>query len=351
MKQTPVYFSNIFQHLNKLLEARSQHPVFVLVDENTHEHCLSILLSEMEINTQIEVIEIPSGEENKTIEIVIQVWETLSEMNASRKCLMINLGGGVITDMGGFIASTYKRGIDFINIPTSLLSMVDASVGGKTGIDLNGVKNNIGTFAMPLATFIHSEFLKTLPEREFRSGLAEMFKHGLIYDQNHWKELIQIKAYNYESVAEFIEESVKIKKEVVEGDPFEKGLRKILNFGHTIGHAIESEFMESENPLLHGEAIAIGMLIESILSYENELISKEELDEIFYYLIEVFGKIPISEEIIPELLVWMKNDKKNQENQISFSLIEGIGKCKYHILLNENQISEGILLYNRKIAT
>ncbi len=351
MKQTPVYFSDIFLYLNQLLETRSQHPVFVLVDENTHEHCLSLLLSEMVINAQIEVIEIPSGEENKTIEIVIQVWETLLEMNASRKSLMINLGGGVITDMGGFIASTYKRGIDFINIPTSLLSMVDASVGGKTGIDLNGVKNTIGTFAMPLATFIYTDFLKTLPERQLRSGLAEMFKHGLVYDQNHWEEIIKIKEYHSESVAKFIEKSVKIKTEVIEKDPFEIGLRKILNFGHTIGHAVESEFLESENPLLHGEAVAIGMLIESILSYENELISKEELDEIFYYIIEIFGKIPISEEIIPELLIWMKNDKKNQENQISFSLIEGIGKCKYDILLNENQISEGILLYNRKIAT
>lgn len=350
MKQTPVFFKDIFLNLNLLLESRNGNPIFILVDENTHEHCLSLLLSEMEINAPMEIIEIPSGEENKTIEIVIQVWETLTEMNASRKSLMINLGGGMITDIGGFIASTYKRGIEFINFPTSLLSMVDASVGGKTGIDLNGVKNNIGTFALPMATFIYPEFLKTLPEREFRSGLAEMFKHGLIDDKQHWDELIKITDYTPESVTTFIENSIRIKTDVINSDPFESGLRKILNFGHTIGHAIESEFLETENPLLHGEAIAIGILIESILSYENELISKEELDEIFYHLIRVFGKNQLPEEIIPHLLNWMKNDKKNQRNQISFSLIAGIGNCKYDILLNETQISEGILLYNRKIA-
>ncbi|HLV23220.1 MAG TPA: 3-dehydroquinate synthase [Moheibacter sp.] len=349
MKQTPVYFQEIFTTLNDVLGQKGYQSVFFLVDDNTHEHCLPLLLSEIHENILIEIIEIPAGEESKAIEIAVQVWETMSETQASRKSLMINLGGGMITDMGGFIASTFKRGIDFINIPTSLLAMVDASVGGKTGIDLNGIKNLIGTFAMPELTLIHPEFLQTLPEREFRSGLAEMLKHGLIHDKNHWLELIEIENFDFISIDYLIEKSVKIKQEIVEKDPFENGIRKILNFGHTIGHALESQLLQTENPLLHGEAISVGMMVESILSYENELISKDELDEIFTNLIRIFGKIPVDEESIPDLLLWMKNDKKNQNDHISFSLLDGIGKCKFDIFLSENQIVEGILRYNKKL--
>lgn len=349
MKQTPVIFDSIFSAINSFLKEKNYSNITVLVDSQTHELCLPLFLPAIEANSDIEIIEIPSGEENKTIEIAIQVWETLAEINASRKSLMINLGGGMVTDIGGFIASTFKRGIDFINVPTSLLSMVDASVGGKTGIDLNGIKNIIGTFTMPELTLIYPQFLKTLPEREFRCGLAEMIKHGLIYDQNHWKKLTEIESYNFESVSGLIENSVKIKQEIVESDPFETGLRKILNFGHTIGHALESQLMGSDNYLLHGEAIAVGIMVESILSYENELISKEELDEIFSNFSRIFGKTQIEESSIPDLLVWMRNDKKNQNNLISFSLLDGIGKCKYDIFLSENQIVEAIVKYNRKI--
>ncbi len=351
MKQTPVFFDEVFHGLNQLLKEKKYHSVFILVDENTHKYCLPVFLSEIEESTPTEIIEIPSGEENKVIEIAIQVWESMTELNASRNSLMINLGGGMVTDIGGFIASTFKRGIDFINVPTSLLSMVDASVGGKTGIDLNGIKNAVGTFAMPVATFIFPGFLESLPKAEFRSGLAEMLKHGLIYDSSHWKKLIALESFTSDSVGNLIEGSVGIKKQVVEKDPFETGLRKILNFGHTVGHAVESEFLKSENPLLHGEAVAIGMLVESVLSFENELISKDELDEIFIHLIRIFGKTNLPEEIISPLLHWMKYDKKNQNNQISFSLLDGIGNCKYDILLSENQISEGILRYNKKLTT
>lgn len=346
MKQTPIIFGNIYQELNDFIANKSYDIIFLFVDTNTHEHCLPTLLGEMETSAQMEVIEIPPGEENKDLEIVAQIWQSLSELGATRKSLFINLGGGVITDMGGFIASTFKRGIDFVNIPTTLLSMVDASVGGKTGIDFGGLKNQIGTFSMPQLTLIDASFLETLEEREFRSGMAEMFKHGLIYSKEHWEALQNISP---EQIQQLIEDSVQIKSEVVTLDPKESGLRKILNFGHTIGHALESFYLENENPLLHGEAIAIGMLIESILTYENELISQNELDEIFDGILKVFPTQPIEENIIPALLELMKHDKKNVEGKINFSLLNGIGSAKYDILLNEQQISEGILLYNKKV--
>lgn len=351
MQLSPVIFQDIFQHLSSFLTEKNYSKIFVFVDSNTHEHCLPLFLGELETVSEIEVIEVPPGEENKVIEIVVQIWESLTELGASRNSLLINLGGGVITDMGGFIASTFKRGIDFINVPTTLLSQVDASVGGKTGIDLAGLKNQIGTFTQPQMTLIYSEFLLTLPPRELTSGLAEMMKHGLIYQKSHWDNIHKIEGFTGEILHQLTQESVKIKMEIVEKDPFESGLRKILNFGHTIGHAVESYYLETEFPYLHGEAVAIGMLVESILSFENELISLSELDEIFFKVTQLFAKEPINEEIIPDLIELMKHDKKNQNNQISFSLLNGIGNCKYDILLNENQISEGILLYNRKIAS
>lgn len=349
MKQAPIILEDSLIQLNSFLAEKNYSKIFFLTDSNTHDFCLPLVLSELEKTSTYEIIEIPPGEESKAIEIVIQVWETLSELNATRNSLLVNLGGGVVTDMGGFIASTYKRGIDFIHIPTSLLAMIDASVGGKTGIDLNQIKNQIGTFAQPQMIFIYSEFLQTLPKRDLSSGFAEMLKHGLIQDKNHWNNLIQIKDLDVKNIEPLIRDSIHIKKEVVEKDPLEKGLRKILNFGHTIGHAVESLFMDTENPLLHGEAIAIGMLVESILSFENELISKEELDEIFSNLIKIYGKTQINENSIDDLIGLMKHDKKNQQDSISFSLIDGIGNCKYDILLSEIQISEGIILYNRKL--
>ncbi len=351
MIQAPIIFDNVFNALNSFLADNDYSKKFILVDSNTHEHCLPLFLEELETLNEIEVIEVPSGEENKAIEIVIQVWESLTELGADRKSLLINLGGGVITDMGGFIASTFKRGIDFINIPTTLLSQVDASVGGKTGIDFAGLKNQIGTFSQPELTLILSEFLLTLPQRELLSGLAEMMKHGLVYDKNHWDNIRRIQDFDVQTLHKLTRDSVKIKMEIVEKDPFESGLRKILNFGHTIGHAIESHYLETEFPYLHGEAVTIGMLVESILSFENEMISSAELDEIFFNITELFPKEPINEEIIPDLLNLMKHDKKNQNDQISFSLPDGIGKCKYDILLNKNQISEGILMYNKKLES
>lgn len=349
MKTAIIVFDEVFSQLNSFFEERAYSKIFFFTDSNTHDLCFPIVLSELKTVWNQEEMEIPPGEDSKVIELVVEIWKTLSELDADRNSLMVNLGGGVITDMGGFIASTFKRKIDFINIPTSLLAMVDAAIGGKTGIDLNGVKNLVGTFAEPQMTFIYPEFLQTLPKRDLISGLAEMLKHGLIQDKTHWNHLIQIENPDASNLQPFIRDSINIKKNIVENDPFENGRRKILNFGHTIGHAVESEFMKTENHLLHGEAIAIGMLVESILSFENELISKEELDEIFTNLLRIFGKTPIDESIIPNLLVWMKHDKKNLTENISFSLLDSIGNCKEAIFQNEHQITEAIKIYNRKL--
>lgn len=349
MVQTPVYFDRIFEKLNEILTEKKPNLIIVLADENTHNLCVPLLLSEIETESQIELIEIPAGESAKNLDIAIQIWETLAEFKADKSSLLINLGGGMVTDFGGFVASVYKRGIQFINIPTSLLAMTDAAFGGKTGLDMNGIKNLIGVYNFPLVTLVHPGFLETLPEREFRSGLAEMLKHGLIYNREHWQNIIGIDLPNPESIGGLIRDSVNIKLEIVEKDPFEKGLRKILNFGHTIGHAVESESMTTENPLLHGEAIAIGMLVEAVLSAENELIGKTELDEIFSNLIRLFGKTKIDESKIPNLIGWMENDKKNSRDRMNFSLLDGIGKSRYDIALSREQIAEGIRIYNRLI--
>ncbi|MDX9704977.1 MAG: 3-dehydroquinate synthase [Weeksellaceae bacterium] len=347
MKQTPVYFDLIV--LNQIIDENSYQPVFILVDSNTHKHCLPLILSELETTVGIEIIEIPNGEENKTIDIAEQIWSALSELEGNRKSILINLGGGVITDLGGFVASTFKRGIDFIHIPTTLLAMVDASIGGKTGVDLNAVKNSVGTFSFPIATFIQPEFLKTLSERELRSGWAEMMKHALIYSSNHWEDLKNERNNQSENYVELIKESVQIKTEIVNLDFKETGLRKILNFGHTVGHALESEFLQMQQPILHGEAVAAGLLVESFLGYENELINRKELDEIFLFVLSVFDKLPIPDEMIPRLINWMKHDKKNENQQIGFSLIDGIGHCKYNIYQTPEQITEAIRKYNQKI--
>ncbi len=299
----------------------------ILVDENTKEFCLPLL---SEIKESI-IIEIKSGEENKNIDSCNLIWEALSKNSFDRNSLLINLGGGVIGDMGGFCSSTYKRGIDFIQIPTSLLAMVDASVGGKLGIDFNGLKNHVGLFSNPKAVLINPEFLQTLPEDQLKSGFAEVLKHALISDKNLWKEIISV-PFNEMKWEGIIETSINIKNKIVISDPFEKGERKKLNFGHTFGHAVESYYLEKGTPILHGEAIFMGIILESELSSLSVL----EKNDIKNYILSNFS-LPYTPSK-SNLLSFMRNDKKNFDKKINFSLLKEIGNCTINNLFSEDEL-------------
>jgi 3-dehydroquinate synthase len=311
----------------------------ILVDENTHDFCLEFLLTNFEVLKEAEVMLLPVGEENKVMEVCFQVLEALSEYNIGRKDVIINLGGGVVTDMGGFIASIYKRGIDFINIPTSLLAMVDASIGGKTGIDLGAHKNQIGTFTDPKALFIDSGFLQTIPQQEILNGYAEMLKHALILDKNYWIELTNITSLDDLINNDKIEKSILLKNEVVKGDPFEKSDRKKLNFGHTIGHALEGYFLDT-NPISHGHAVGIGMLAESFISYKKGFLVENDWKEIENILLSVFPLIEFHINDVPVFYDLMKNDKKNFDGEIKCCLLTEIGNCIFDETISESEIKE-----------
>ncbi|MBI3501223.1 MAG: 3-dehydroquinate synthase [Bacteroidetes bacterium] len=342
--------SESISELEKFFGNHSQ--IFVLVDENTKKYCLKYIKSAVG-SRQSAVIQIKSGEKNKTLRTCEKIWKELSKQNADRKSIMINLGGGVITDIGGFCASTYKRRIDFINIPTTLLSQVDASVGGKTGIDFLGYKNQIGTFSFPKAVFINPDFLKTLSKRELISGFAEVIKHGLIADKNYWQKLKDASA-PLSMTAETITHSIEIKNKIVTADPYEKGLRKVLNFGHTMGHAIETASLKTKKPLLHGEAIAIGMICESYISRKVLGLSSEELHEITSFIIPLF-KTKAIKQSSKQLISLMKQDKKNMalhpdvigiDSEINFTLLSSIGKAEINNSCSEELIEEAIKFFN-----
>jgi len=340
-----IHFERGLAPLNDILAKKQYSKIFVFADSTTAELCIPVLRDFLPELDHFDIIETDPGEENKNIDFCIGIWKTLLDFEADRKCLMINLGGGVITDMGGFVASTYKRGIDFINIPTTLLSQVDASVGGKTGIDIDNVKNMVGTFSLPQAVFIENVFLQTLPKRELLSGFAEMIKHGLIADANYYQE---IKASDYTNIsAAAIYHSVKIKNEVVLADPFEKGLRKILNFGHTIGHAVEGyALMNDKKPLTHGEAIAIGMICEAHLSAKYCNLTPTELTEIASYILSLYPKYHIKPESFEDLMALMQSDKKNEGGFILFSLLDQIGKCNFNCKVTKEDIFNSLTYYN-----
>lgn len=321
--------------------------IFVLVDTNTENHCLPYFLSNYPLDQSIEVISIDAGEENKHLQTCLGVWEALSELGADRNSLLINLGGGVVTDLGGFVASTFKRGIDFINIPTTLLSMVDASVGGKTGVDLGVLKNQVGVIINPQGVVVDPSFLATLPANEYRSGYAEMLKHGLIQDPSYWKRLSDFSSINTEEIGQYIAHSVQIKQQVVLQDPFEKNLRKMLNFGHTLGHAIESYFLthNDKTTLLHGEAIAIGMILEAYISKELFDLSADECDEIKRVFNAIFPAVEFSNKDIVEIEKLLIFDKKNSHGKVRYALLNKIGEPQLDAEVDFELIRRAFIYY------
>lgn len=343
-----LYTENGYSRLNNFFQKDKVSRVFILVDSNTHEHCLSRFLQKIQNEIQTEVIEIEAGEEFKNLQTCEGVWNALSELEADRKSLLINLGGGVVTDLGGFVASTFKRGIKFINIPTTLLAMVDASVGGKTGVDLGNLKNQIGVINQPEMVLIDPSYLATLSPQEMRSGLAEILKHGLIANESYWNQVSNFSELDLSDLDDIIKESVNIKGKIVEKDPFEQNIRKTLNYGHTLGHAIESYCLThpEKKKLLHGEAIAAGMILETYLSARLKGFPKEKLQKITEVLKDMYGKEEFSERDIKEISQLMKFDKKNEHGNINFVLLEDIGKPVYDITIPEELIQEAFDFYS-----
>jgi len=330
-----IWMGSIASGLIKVLEAYPAAKLFVLTDENTYRHCLPLIETIIR-NRDSQVFQINAGESQKVITTTIKIWQDMTAAQLDRHSILINLGGGVIGDMGGFCASTYKRGIKFIQVPTTLLSQVDASIGGKLGIDFEGYKNHIGVFQSPLAVLIDPVFLDTLSDRELRSGYSEVIKHSLIADGDHWSSLSQIRNLRQVDWQHIIRRSLEVKRKIVIADPYEQGSRKLLNFGHTLGHAIESQFMESDTPLLHGEAIAAGMIYEAMLSQRYTGLPAEKSQNIINYIEAIYGPSPRVE--LSELLPILRQDKKNKAGKISFSLLEDIGKSKWDVLLEEGDI-------------
>ncbi len=319
---------------------------FILVDSNTKKYCLDTFMNLTGLN-EAKILLMSSGEENKNLKTCENLWHQLSEFGADRNSVLINLGGGVVTDLGGFVACTFKRGIDFYNIPTSLLAMVDASVGGKTGINMGPLKNQIGIIKEPINVILEPQWLNTLPPKELRSGFAEMLKHGLIADRSYWDELKNLEYLEKTIISKFIKPSLSIKKSVVTKDPEEKNLRKILNFGHTFGHAIESYFLKNKKKkrLLHGEAIAVGMVLESFLAVcccNFPEIDAIEIKNVFKRIYPQLKFKRIDREKIESLLY---HDKKNTAREINFVLLESIGTPKVDVKVSQSLFNKAFDFY------
>ncbi|WP_114784144.1 3-dehydroquinate synthase [Botryobacter ruber] len=330
------------QHLKDLLQNRAFSKVVVLLDENTLHQCYPRVKPYL---PEHHLIQIKSGEEHKTLQTCEFIWQRMTELNLDRWAVLVNLGGGVIGDMGGFCAAVFKRGIHFVQVPTTLLSQVDASVGGKTGIDFHGLKNHLGVYKEPQAVFIDSAFLQTLPPQQIKSGYAEIIKHWLIADAAKFEEQRYIGLFT-DNWDELIQHSVSIKSEVVTADPLEGGYRKVLNFGHTVGHAVETYLMDKPGrELLHGEAIAVGMLCEAYLSVKKELLTKEELDKIETFLVSVYEKVTITEEDLAGIAALALQDKKNTKSTINCTLLKGIGHAVYDQPITLSDIQESLRYY------
>lgn len=327
--------------LSAIADTRYYSQWCVVVDEHTRKYCYEPIAGKFPPH---HLVETPAGEANKNIETCLKIWGAFTDYALDRHALVIIIGGGVLGDMAGFCAATYKRGVDFVLVPTTLLAQVDASIGGKLGIDFRHFKNHLGVFTNPLATIISSRFLKTLPVRELRSGFAEVIKHCLIADKEMWKE-IRTKPLDQQDWDRLLRHSVAVKSRIVHEDPREAGIRKVLNFGHTIGHAIETASLESNHRLFHGEAIAIGMVAESHIAHGRGWISTSEYDELIACILSVFGKerLPGTREILSHML----QDKKNMNGKIRMALLQGIGKAIWDVEVTNAEIEVALKSYDR----
>jgi len=318
--------------IQTFLTGKSYTRTAVVTDENTQRCCLPLLPGALQ---QEKTLVLPPGERHKNLDTCVRIWNFLTALELDRHSVVVVVGGGVPGDMAGFCAATYKRGIDFVLMPTTLLAQVDASVGGKLGIDFQDHKNHIGLFREPAATLICPAFLPTLPERELRSGYAEVVKHGLIADAAFWKRLKK-KPWKQQDWLEVVQHSVAIKYGIVQQDPHEKGLRKILNFGHTLGHAIESAALAGGLPLLHGEAIAIGMIGEAFIASQKGILSPHERDEIQHYLFDVFGRHALPEADL--VLRFIYQDKKNRGRSIRCAVPKEIGEAVWDVEIDDGDV-------------
>lgn len=346
MEQQRVILSQDLQQSLTDAIARCPHDrLFVLTDETTKECCLPVV-KDYPCMAGAQVITIKATDSHKDLESVSHVWSELQRGGATRHSLMVNLGGGMVTDLGGFAASTFKRGIQFINIPTTLLAMVDASVGGKTGVNFGGLKNEIGVFQNADSVILDTIFLRTLDEGNLLSGYAEMLKHSLISDEKMWAEHLNYTPLttNISPLTGMLAQSVAVKQRIVTEDPTEKGLRKALNLGHTAGHAFESLALE-RNPVLHGYAVAWGLVVELYLSAVKCGFPTEQLHQTARFIKEHYGRMAISCDDYPRLLELMHHDKKNEGSAINFTLLGGIGDIRINQTASEDDIKEALDFY------
>lgn len=353
MEQRVIISGNLQEELAMAISECEHDKIFVLTDEHTFIYCWP-LVKDFLCLKEAEVITIQASDAHKDIHALTYVWEQLSSRGATRHSCMINLGGGMVTDLGGFAASTFKRGINFINIPTTLLAMVDASVGGKTGINLNGLKNEVGVFNNPEYVILSTQFLKTLDEGNVRSGYAEMLKHGLISFKKMWADLLNFPLEIFSNPQQQADEkithdlqlmvgaSVRVKENVVEVDPFEQNMRKALNFGHTIGHAFETFALRKGHPILHGYAVAYGMICELYLSAIRCHFPQDILRQTVSFIREYYGSVDITCDDYPELLELMRHDKKNRVGIINFTLLGDIGDIQINQECSEEEIKEAL---------
>ena len=342
-KQKIIISEDLCQSLTQAIDEVKHDLLFVLCDETTERLCLPVV-SGFECMKPAKRITIPATDTYKTLESLSHVWSELQRMGATRHSLMVNLGGGMVTDLGGFAASTFKRGIPYINIPTTLLSMVDASVGGKTGINFGGLKNEIGVFNNARSVILDTTFLRTMDHENLLSGFAEMLKHGLINNEQMWAELITLNIEHLAFNAQMIADNVAVKQRIVTEDPTEQGIRKALNLGHTAGHAFESLALERK-PVLHGYAVAWGLIVELYLCCVKTGFPQDKMRQTVAFIKENYGRMAITCDDYPHLIELMHHDKKNQGNSINFTLLGGIGDIRINQTATEDEIKDALDFY------